>query len=292
MDTYIKNFIKFLEESKRSSATIIAYKNDLTQCLEYINKVNGKTALQQANAEDLKQFLDYLHKEKGFNLKTISRKINSLRTFFGYLQSLGIVKEETNPALKLKHPKIESKPPRILSPIEYHALRDASRSKVRLYTMVEVLLQTGIRIAELQRLRVDDVRETQNGRKYLYIRQFGSQASRSVPLNKTAYDAIMTYLKERPNPIDENTKNIFLTQTGRSVPVRKIRSAIKRAFKKAGIKDATINDIRNTFIAHHLANGVNVLTVARIVGHKRISTTEKYVGLVRTKTNQDKLKEL
>ena len=73
---------------------------------------------------------------------------------------------------------------------------------------------------------------------------------------------------------------MYVTKNGRPLLVRNIRTAIDKAFEKASIKNAKVNDLRNTFIAHHLAKGVSLVTVSKLVGHKRISTTEKYLGLV------------
>ncbi len=287
----ILKFIEYLKEKGKSNSTLIAYKKDIEQVQEFLAG-RGITTSELVTTEDLKAFLYYVQVEKGFNLKTVSRKINSIRTFFKYLREQGIVTSDRDPSLKLSHPKIESKLPRTLNKIEYRALRDASRVDVRLYTMVELLLQTGLRIGELQRLSTDDIRVTPLGHRYLHIQTFGSHAMRNVPLNETAYQSIQDYLRMRPATAS-GVKSIFITKSGNAIPIRNMRSAIKRAFSRAGIKNATVNDIRNTFIAHHLANGVNVLTVAKIVGHKRISTTEKYMDVVKaTEGDKDSLKEL
>lgn len=185
-----------------------------------------------------------------------------------------------NPSEKLSHPKFEIKPPRILSEMEYRALRDVSRVDVRLYSIVEVLLQTGIRIGELAGLTTHDIKESSNGIKYLYIAPQGSHASRKVPLNKSANKAIQEYLSVRPESEDDI---LFITKNGRPLLVRNIRTTIDKAFEKAGIKNAKVNDLRNTFIAHHLANGVRLETVSKLVGHKRLSTTEKYLNVLRKK---------
>jgi len=286
----VQKFIEYLRSTGKSESTLIAYRKDIEQMQDYLIG-HGVNRVEDIKIEDLKPFLEYLQVEKGFNLKTISRKINSIRTFFRFLKETGAISEAHDPSMKLTHPKIEAKLPRILNRIEYRALRDASRTDIRLYTMVEILLQTGIRIGELQRLQQDDIKITQLGHKYLQIKNFGSHDKRNVPLNETAYQAIQDYLKARP-PVQPTVKNIFITKSGNAIPIRNMRSAIKRAFSRAGIKNATVNDIRNTFIAHHLANGVNVLTVAKIVGHKRISTTEKYFELLKPKQDNEKIGEL
>jgi len=161
--------------------------------------------------------------------------------------------------------------------MEYRALRDVSRGDIRLYSIVEVLLQTGIRIGELATLTIDDIRRSKEGVDFLYIKASGSHPARKVPLNKSAKKAIDAYLEIRPETEDDT---LYVTKNGRPLLVRNIRTAIDKAFEKASIKNAKVNDLRNTFIAHHLAKGVSLVTVSKLVGHKRISTTEKYLGLV------------
>ena len=153
--------------------------------------------------------------------------------------------------------------------MEYRALRDVSRVDIRLYSIVEILLQTGIRIGELASLTLDDIRQSKDGRiDFLYIKAAGSHPARKVPLNRSAKDAINEYLKVRPETDDDT---LFITKNGRPLLVRNIRTAIDKAFEKAQIKNAKVNDLRNTFIAHHLAK-CYLVTVSKLVGHKRLST--------------------
>jgi integrase/recombinase XerC/integrase/recombinase XerD len=75
--------------------------------------------------------------------------------------------------------------------------------------------------------------------------------------------------------------------------VRNIRSAVNRYFRLSGIKNATVNDLRHTFIAYQLAAGVSPVLIQKIVGHKRLSTTEKYLELIKEKISaSEKLEEL
>ncbi len=161
--------------------------------------------------------------------------------------------------------------------MEYRALRDVSRVDIRLYSIVELLLQTGIRIGELAALSIDDIRKSKEGVDFLYIKALGSHFARKVPVNKSAKKAIDEYINIRPETEDDT---LYVTKNGRPLLVRNIRTTIDKAFEKAGIKNAKVNDLRNTFIAHHLANGVSLVTVSKLVGHKRLSTTEKYLGLI------------
>jgi len=281
-------FVDSLHKNSRSESTILAYSKDIEQLLNFLSE-RGVLKFRDVTLEDLVAFKDSL-KEQSYTPKSISRKINSIRTFYKYLSAEGVVVE--NPSEKLSHPKIQTKPPRVLSEMEYRALRDVCRGDIRLYSIVEILLQTGIKISELAGLFMEDLRTTPGKDiKYLYIRSYSSHPARKVPLNKSAYHAIQEYLTIRPESEEDN---IFITKTGRSLLIRNIRTAIDRAFEKAGIKNAKVNDLRNTFIAHHLANGVSLVTVSKIVGHKRLSTTEKYLDLVPSakKEEEKKLEEL
>jgi len=269
-------FIESLKEKGRSESTVIAYAKDLEQLLNYFSE-NAKEKISDTNIEDLDKYKVSLQ-DNGYTPKSVSRKINSTRTFYRFLLEKGLIKE--NPAERLAHPKFETKPPRVLTELEYRALRDVSRVDVRLYSIVELLLQTGIRIGELAALTIDDIRKTPKGLHYLFIKEYGSHPSRKVPLNTLAKKAIDDYISIRPETEDES---LFVTKNGKSLLVRNIRTTIDKAFEKAGIKNAKVNDLRNTFIAHHLANGVSLVTVSKLVGHKRLSTTEKYLGLIDNK---------
>ena len=140
--------------------------------------------------------------------------------------------------------------------------------------IVELLLQTGMRISELANLKVGDIDYDRN---VIMIQAQNSRPARKVPLNSAAKKALMDYLKVRPRARE---KTVFLTKTCRPFLVRNIRTAIDRYFRPAGIKDAKVNDLRHTFIVEQLRAGTPLVYVSQLVGHKRITTTEKYLKLV------------
>lgn len=276
-----ESFIQYLNKQGRSSATILAYGSDLKQLIKFFTK-NKKEAIGQITKEDLEAFKETLNKE-GYTPKSISRKINSVRTFFKILQKEGVL--TANPAGSLSHPKYDTKPPRILSRMEYRALRDACRDDVRMSTIIELFLQTGLRICELASLTLDDLKENS-----MYIKPYESQPGREIPLNKAAKDSLNAYITVRTK---SKSKTLFLTKSGRPFLIRNIRGAIDRYFKLAGIKDATVNDLRHTFITHQLKSGAPLVLISKIVGHKRLSTTEKYLKFLKEKTPEKmRLREL
>lgn len=271
-----KKFLDYLKEKNRASATILAYGKDIDQLLSFIQENRGKSEMETIAQEDIEAFLSELSKN-GYTLKSISRKINSIKTFFGYLKKAEI--SPSDPSLLVTHPKYEVKPPRILTPLEYRALRDACRGDTRMSAVVEMLLQTGVRIGELANLRLNDIKTST-----IFIKPFEGHAAREVPLNRAAKQALENYLDIRPK--SGKTDHVFITKNGKPLLIRNIRTAFDRYFKLGGIENAKVNDLRHTFISHHLRNGVSLVLLSKILGHKRISTTERYLEFVKDRAEE------
>jgi site-specific recombinase XerD len=263
-------FLEHLKQAGKAQATVIAYSKDIEQLVESLEESN-KSDVTQITAEDIEQFKESL-KKKRYTSKSISRKINSIKAYFRYLIAEGLI--ESNPADEVSHPKFDQVPPRVLSKLEYRALRDAARGDVRMSAVIELLLQTGMRISELAAMELTDVDFDRN---VMTIQPQDSRGSRRVPMNTAAKQAIMEYLKIRPRTRE---KTLFLTKTCRPFLVRNIRTAIDRYFRLAGIKNAKVNDLRHTFIVEQLKAGTPLVYVSQLVGHKRITTTEKYLKLI------------
>jgi site-specific recombinase XerD len=279
-----KKFVDHLKEKNRSKSTVLAYGKDIEQLIKYL-KAAGVSHIHHVKKDNIDKFMSKLAGE-GYTSKSISRKTNSTKTFFRFLQINEFIADD--PAALVSHPSYETKAPRILSKTEYRALRDAAKNDVRIYTIIELLLQTGIRIGELATLKVEDVSFPQdNTPGEIRVTEAGKM-NRSIPLNKSSEAALKRYFEIRPQVKE---KTLFITKTGRPLLVRNIRTAIDRYFKIAGIKDAKVNDLRHTFVAHHLKSGASLLLISKIAGHKRISTTEKYLEYIQPEEeNSDKVK--
>ena len=263
-------FTQNLKKAGKANATVIAYSKDIEQLVQEVAK-KGKTQVDEVLSEDIDDFKAVLSKQR-YTGKSISRKINSIKSFFRFLIAEGQI--SANPAEVVSYPKYDQSPPRILSKLEYRALRDACRSDARMSAVVEVLLQTGMRISELASLQVNDV---DFERDIIVIQPQNSRGARKVPMNQAAKNSLTDYLQVRPRARE---KTMFLTKTCRPFLVRNIRTAIDRYFRLAGIKGAKVNDLRHTFIIEQLKAGTPLVYVSQLVGHKRITTTEKYLKLI------------
>lgn len=276
-----QQFIGHLKGRSRASATILAYGKDIEQLVTFLASA-GKKLTTEVTTEDLQGFMDKLLKE-AYTAKSISRKTNSTKTFFKFLKISGIIEED--PARALEHPKFENKPPRILSELEYRALRDVSRGDLRMFAIIELFLQTGIRIGELAKLILDDA-ELDSPTPTLHVRPDEGTVERDIPLNKPAVEALKRYLEVRPATPN---KALFVTKTGKPLLIRNIRTAIDRYFRLSGIIGAKVNDLRHTWIAYHLKSGTSLLLISKLAGHKRVSTTERYLQFIQGRAPEGKV---
>lgn len=276
-------FIEALKRKGKSINTIVAYKGDINQMTIFLAK-KQITEVESISAKEIEDFKKDLT-ENGYTAKSVSRKLNSIKNFFSFLKDEG--KIVTDPSNEVKHPKYENDIPKVLKPIEYRSLRDACRNDVRATAIVELMLQAGLRIKEIENLKLDDVKENE-----IIIESYESHPQREVPMNNSAKNALKKYLDEVRG--ESKNKNVFITKTGRVLLARNIRSLLNRYFNRADIKGIKVNDLRNTFIVFQLKAGVPLDVVSQVVGHKRISTTEKYLELIDSKEESRgiKLKEL
>lgn len=274
-------FVDHLKAKGRATSTILAYGKDINQLVTHLDQKHQRQNPSQVEAADIESFKASLSGDS-YTPKSISRKINSIKAFTRFLKSQGMITQD--PAQSITHPKYEVAPPRTLTKMEYRALRDACRDDIRISAIVETLLQTGIRIGELASLTLHDL---DLDKKILTVRAYESHPQRTVPINPAALEALQNYLKNRPKT---RNKIVFITKTGNAFLVRNIRTAIDRFFKIAGIKNAKVNDLRHTFIAEQLTAGTPLTYISQLVGHKRLSTTEKYLKLISVPSEKSEIK--
>ena len=267
----LPKFTKSLEEKNRSPSTVLAYRADLEQLIIFLRSKN-KALVDDVRQADIESFRDSLLAEK-YTPKSVSRKLNAIKTFFRWLISEKLTTSDVS--ADVAHPKIEPSVPKFLSPLEYRALRDVVRGDTRIAAIVEVILQAGMRISEVANLKTDNIK----GEK-TKIEAYATQPERNIPLNKSAREALNAYLEVRPKA---DSPYVFVSKNGNPLAVRNIRAAIDRYMQKAEIPGYSVNDLRTTFLVENLKAGVDLVLLSQVVGHKRLSTTERYLELAEVK---------
>ena len=267
----LPKFTKSLEEKDRSPSTVLAYRADLEQLINFLRNKN-KALVDDVRQTDIEGFRDSLLAEK-YTPKSVSRKLNAVKTFFRWLISEKLTTSDVS--ADVAHPKIEPSVPKFLSPLEYRALRDVVRSDTRIAAIVEIILQAGMRISEVANLKIDNIK----GEK-AKIEAYATQPERNIPLNKSAREALSAYLEIRPKA---DSPYVFVSKNSNPLAVRNIRAAIDRYMQKAEIPGYSVNDLRTTFLVENLKAGVDLVLLSQVIGHKRLSTTERYLELAEVK---------
>ena len=267
LKSLLPKFVESLKEKGRSPATVLAYRADLEQLVSFLQGRN-KVLVDQVRPDDLEAFRDTLLSEK-YTPKSVSRKLNAVKTFFRWLLAENHI--ITDPSANVAHPKIETSLPKFLSQLEYRALRDVVRGDTRIAAIVEFILQTGMRISEVANLKLENVKgDTAK------IEAYATQPERTIPLNPPAKDALNGYLVNRPKA---DSPYVFVSKNGKPLAVRNIRAAIDRYMQRAEVPSYSVNDLRTTFIVENLKAGVDLVLLSQVSGHKRLSTTERYLEL-------------
>jgi integrase/recombinase XerC len=284
---------RFLESLKREGAspnTVDAYQSDLAQFLHYLSP--PEMMPPQPCAIDLlllREWLAWLY-TLGLEVPSIRRKLAAVRSLFRFMQREGIV--EVNVARLLRTPKAPIKLPEVMSAEHTNRLIDAVASNdlerpypARDRALFELLYGCGVRVSELSGLNLEDLDRSEG---WLRVRGKGRK-ERQVPLPGKAAAALERYLEERPVVRDQPA--VFLNHR-RSRLTRRGISGIVKFYADALTDDPTTHphSFRHAYATHMLADGADLRAIQELLGHARLSTTQKYtqVSLVNLMAVYDK----
>ena len=281
MTKQLEDFINYLEyERNYSNNTIIAYKNNVLQLVDYLN-TNKINDLKKVDYDTIRNYLSYLHGKK-YEAKSISRMISSLRSFFKYLKANNII--SNNPMLLISNPKVEKKLHKYLTINEVEKILntpDMSDSVgIRDAFILELLYVSGIRVSELVNIKLSDVTPTQ---KKIKILGKGSK-ERYVLYGSRCEELLNKYMCVRNRFLKYPNECLILSKTGRKLNTREVRNIINRIKTKAGV-DISISPhtFRHTFATHMLNEGADLRAVQELLGHENLSTTTIYTHLTNEK---------
>ena len=257
-------------------ATRRHYTDDLHDLIAFLES-GGCPGPDAVTAEDLQGYLAHLD-TRGLAGASRRRKTYACKSFFAFLHRAGLIPVDV--AGDLAPPRAEQKEPRFLSRAEYEALLRACSHHARDAAIIEVLLQTGVRLSELARLQIDDVELPRRlGRDAATVGRLHilgkGRKERWIPLNCKACRALRTWLDVRKG----SGEALFLTKFGVGIGPRGIQHLVRAYMREAGIRGASVHTLRHTFATHHVAQGTSLRTVQEVLGHRSLKTTSIYVQL-------------
>ncbi|MDQ0221289.1 tyrosine-type recombinase/integrase [Peribacillus cavernae] len=250
-------FSIWLTNQGKSESTIKTYTGVLSQFSDW-----SKMEVNQAEAEDVQAYLDYLdysNKSAG----TIEKHFIALSMFFKYLGSPQLL---ANIERKEKEQKKEV--PDTLNVLEQAALlKEIERDgNLRNIAIVYTLLHTGIRVSELCDLNCNDI-IAEKDRIYISVRNSSGEIDRVVPLSS---DAAM-HLENYQNNKKEETGVLFISSYNQRITPRSVQYMLKKY-------DVHPHKLRHTFCKQLVDKGVNLQTVSQLAGHKDLNIAKRYLN--------------
>ena len=278
MEKVMTEYLNFLKNTKKSSDnTIQAYKRDLNFFFEYLKKNN----LEYLNVEydDIQKYIEELNNE-GRKAASISRRLATLRSFYGYLLKKKLIK--AIPTNKVNTPKVEKKAPMILTADEVEILLSQPKSDdlkgIRDKAMLEFAYATGMKVSEIINLDLKDVNLVDS-----YVVCNEGYSKRVVPLGRISKEALEEYLNNsRPYLLKtDDEKPLFVNVMGNRLTRQGFWKIIKQYQEQAHIdKEITPHVLRHSFATHLLQNGADMRAVQTMLGHTDIASTQVYMKLI------------
>ena len=272
----IGRFLKSLREKNASAHTIRAYTNDLGRFAAY---VGGDAAWKSIDHVRIRGFLSHLY-ERGLSKTSVARALAALRSLYRWLAQEGVVGQ--NPALLVSTPKLPKKLPRVptieeMNTVLDSAMPDCASWPERDRLILELLYGCGIRNSELVGIQMDDVRWSNEA---ILVRGKGKK-ERYVPFGDAVKAALESSLPNRQKSLGKkNTRALLVSLRGTPLTTRSVGRIVKRIAVAKGLSpDLHPHTLRHAFGTHLLEEGADLRAIQELLGHERLSTTQRYTQL-------------
>ena len=290
MKKQLQSFLEYLQLNRNASRhTLLAYRGDLFQYLSSVEKQTGRRVRpSDLNHETVRAFLGELYRH-GTAGSSSARKLAAIRSFARYLRREGIL--DSDPGALISSPRLVRRIPAHLDIDEMRTLLEApDRSKPlgrRDYAILELFYASGLRLSELVGLNLEDV--NLSSRLLRVLGKGGKE--RIVPFNRTAAGAVRLYLRDRqgltrsastPRRQDHARPKttgdpLFVNYRGGRLTTRSVDRLVRRYVAQSSTKlGISPHALRHSFATHLLERGADLRAIQELLGHSRISTTQRY----------------
>ncbi|NWF88048.1 MAG: tyrosine-type recombinase/integrase [Ignavibacteriaceae bacterium] len=272
IENLIELYLENLKSIKRySSNTVKSYREDLRGFADFAKNYE-KVSVKSITNKNIKTYLMELN-EAGFDKKSISRKLASLRGLFKYAFQQGLL--DSNPAIQIRNPKLERKLPEVISLDSflsiYPLLDENKKNSLLIQVIFELLYGCALRVSELCGLNTVDI-DLDN--KVLKVRGKGNK-DRIVPIGSKSIDKIKEYLSYRGTKFQTNA--FLVNEKGERIYPRFIHRVVQKYLAKVSdVKKKSPHVLRHTAATHMLDRGADIRVVKEILGHENLSTTQIY----------------
>lgn len=281
MKEQIEQFLEYITEDKGySNNTLAAYRNDLSQFLEYLK--TRVSAWDQVDRDTVLDYIMHMKSEQEYASSTVARKVAAIKSFFHYLVEQA--KLEDDPTATLDSPKVRKRLPKSIDQRDLERLlaepsRERTPKALRDRALLEILYATGLRVTELVSLNVDDVDLASGTLRLLRTKD---KSERIVPIHQRAIEPLTDYLDQGRIQLlrDPEEPALFLNHRGHRLTRQGLWLIVKHYVREVGIvEDITPHTLRHTFATHLIEKKADLEYVQELLGHANISTTQVYTQL-------------
>jgi integrase/recombinase XerD len=282
-----------LEALNRSPKTVTWYLAILSKYFAFLASNQLLKPLQQLGTAELRAYILHLQQTTRWanspHIKkttgklspfSIQGEVRAIKAFWSYLEHEGYL--ERNPLAKFPLPKVPQKPIQAftwdqIKILLYHIDKNSAVG-AKYYTIILILLDSGVRISELTNLKIQDLDLQHN-----CLRVMGKgQKLRTVPISAPTRKQLNHYLNNtRPFLCHIESLYVFPTNEGTPISSNSVQQFLRRLANKADINGirCSPHTFRHTFATLSIAGGGNLFTLKEIMGHRALATTQKYVHL-------------
>ncbi|TCB74482.1 site-specific tyrosine recombinase/integron integrase [Acinetobacter sp. ANC 4177] len=272
-------WLKEREIQNQSAHTLRAYERDVSDFILFCGKRN--LPLSDLETSDLREYLAYKVERHQLSSSSLQRMLSAIRQFMKWAENSEYMRFNPADNFQLKR---QSRPLPGLVDIEtVNQILDQPAPEteaqqqmwLRDKAILELLYSSGLRLAEVQSLRIKDV---DFNRQLLRITGKGNK-TRIVPFGAKAKEAVMNWLQVYPlwhgDFVPE--ANVFITQKGNPLGARQIENRVKFQAQRAGVNvDLHPHLLRHCFASHMLSNSGDLRAVQEMLGHSNLTTTQIY----------------
>lgn len=289
----INDFLTYLAAERGCSEnTISAYRVDLTQFWEYLQKRYGgvdEGLWRRVEKDDIISYIMYLKGDREYAAATTARKVAAIRSFFHFLVGEGSIRDD--PTATLDSLRVKKHLPKPISVEQVKRLlaqprKSSGHKATRDRAILDLLYATGMRVSELVSLKVDDANLASAS-----VRCWGKGGKeRIIPIHAQAVASLREYLERtRAHFVkDADEKTLFLNMRGNPLTRQGLWLIFKEYVEEAGLPpDVTPHTLRHSFATHMLDRNADLINVQKLLGHTSISTTEVY-----THVSSERLREV
>lgn len=274
---YIDQFAEYLSlERNYSDRTVSSYRSDLELFSQFLKETDAGLDFVSADRDVVRLWvIDMM--EKGETTTTVNRKLSALRSFYRFLRIKGVI--AVSPVQGVKGPKNKKPLPQFVKESEMNELLDHTDLGegfvgVRNKTVIAVLYETGMRMAELIGLDDRDVDFSNQTIKVTGKRN----KQRFIPFGKELNEYLHKYLEVRTNTFGPTQGAFFLSQKGDRIPRHQVYLLVKDALSKVSdVSKKSPHVLRHTFATSMLNHHAELGAVKELLGHNSLQTTQIYV---------------